>query len=801
MTMRIFHLLFLTIVFVQASFAHSIKGTVVNNNSKGPLEFVTVTVLRSFDSSLVLGTVTDSHGNFEIKNIPDGNYILRLSFIGYEERKIGTIELKANDQENKFENIILTESTVAMDEVLVTAEKTLMNNAIDRKIYNVDQDVLSKSSSASELLQNIPSVQVDIDGNVSLRGSSNVLILINGKTSPLLEKSQATVLQQLPAVSIEKVELITNPSAKYKSDGASGIINIVLKNNSNLGINGNITLNAGNKNRYNGNISLNYNPGDFNIYGNYGYRKDNRNRFTDINENGFPPTEYYYSQYMNTYIRPISHMFILGIDYKFNAFNSAGISGNYFHNGFTRTDYAYNQTQNSNHIDTSVYNRNRFDPEYEEEYGFTAFFEHKFPEEDHKLRAEFKTSHSPELEDNHYTNINLIPVTTNTYDIMKIANDEVTNEFSIDYSNPLADHTMLEIGYAGELNYFDYNFHAEKSSITPPVFVIDTTKTNEFLYDESIHAFYTTIEHSFGKFGVLGGLRAVQVFTKANQVTEDSIIKNNYFTFYPTLHLSYKISDAYEIQLNYSKRTHRGDPEHDLNPFPQYRDERNVSVGNANLKPEYIHSLEFGFKVQNDWVTLLPSIYYRYTYNRITTVTQNLSNTVFLTRSQNLSNDQAAGVECIISASINDLFSANLSANVNYNEIDASNLGYSNRKSTVTWSGAFTGNLHATSTTMLQVNSIYNAAQLTPQGENAASYVLNLGLHQELIRNSLSLVFIVADIFKSLKRETTVNAADFSSWFFQRRDSQIFYFGVTYTFGAPPKKVKKDESLKYDNGF
>ena len=800
MTIRSYTLLVFLIGFIQINLAHSLKGVVINDQSKKPLEFVTVTVLRGADSSLVSGTVTDARGQFELQNIPDGTYLLRVSVLGYQVRNIVPVELHGTSREKNIGTIPLTETAVAMDDVVVTSQKILMNNTIDRKIYNVDQDVLSKSSSASELLQNIPSVEVDIDGNVSLRGSSNVLILIDGKTSPLMGKSRATVLQQLPAASIEKVELITNPSAKYKPDGTSGIINIVLKKNTSLGLNGSVTLNTGNDDRYNGNVRLNYNPGAMNMFSSYGYRKDSRNRFNTGTENGLPPGEYYYSQTLESYARPLSHMVIVGMDYKFDPFNNAGLSGNYFHNAFTRTDHARTTTLNSSFIDTSTYDRNRYDPEFEDEYGWMAYYEHRFPDEDHTLRAEFKSSHQPEQEDNHYTNIHFIPLSADTYDNMRITNAEHKNELSIEYAHPLAEHTMLEAGYAGELNKFDYDFHAESSLITPPVFVIDTTRTNRFLYDETIHAGYATLEHTFGRLGVLGGIRAEQVFMKTNQVTKDSIAESSYVTLYPTLHMSYKINDAYELQLNYSKRTRRPEAE-DLNPFPEYRDQRNVSAGNAKLKPEYIHSVEFGMKYQNDLLTILPGVYYRYTYNRMTAVTQNLNDTVFLTTKQNLSNDRAAGAECILSASINELFSANLSANVYYNEIDATNLGYSDRKSTITWTGALTCNLHATASTMLQVNASYNAARLTPQGENAASYVVNLGLRQELIENSLSLVCTVADVFKSLKRETTANAADFSAWVNQKRDSRILYLGITYSFGAPLKKMKKDESLKYDNGL
>ena len=216
--------------------------------------------------------------------------------------------------------------------------------------------------------------------------------------------------------------------------------------------------------------------------------------------------------------------------------------------------------------------------------------------------------------------------------------------------------------------------------------------------------------------------------------------------------------------------------------------------------PEYIHSVELGCKFQNDEITILPSIYYRYTYNRFTSVTEVFGDSSYTTR-QNLSNDQSAGVEFITSATFNDLLTSHASVNVFKNTIDASNLGYSSDKSTVTWSGALTVSIHATSSTMLQLNSTYNSARLTPQGEYAPSYVVNIGLRQELIEGKLSLTVTIADLFKTLKRETEVNTSVLKQTMINTRDSRVFSVSLTYNFGAPPKKSQKEESLKYDNGL
>src|SRR5450759_718071 len=250
-------LLSATIIYSQTNGIGSIRGSVVDESTRRPLEFVNIVLHNAADSAIVTGTVSDKNGKFEIKNVPSGEYLVTFSLISYKEKKTPSFKIDPQHSKLNVGTVGLTETMVSLDEVLVTSQRALFNNSIDRKVYNVEQDIMSKSGSASELLQNVPSIQVDIDGNVSLRGSSNVLILINGKNSPLMGKSCAEVLQDMPANSIEKIEVITNPSAKYKPDGTGGIINLVLKKNTSRGLNGGITANGGNHNRENGSVRLN----------------------------------------------------------------------------------------------------------------------------------------------------------------------------------------------------------------------------------------------------------------------------------------------------------------------------------------------------------------------------------------------------------------------------------------------------------------------------------------------------------------------------------------------------------------
>ena len=779
----------------------TIKGGVVDETTRHPLEFVNVVLRSTSDSSIVTGTVSDKNGKFDIENVPEGDYLVTFSLISYKEKKTPSFKIDPQHSKLNVGTVLLTETTVSLDEVLVTSQKALFNNSIDRKVYNVEQDVMSKAGSASELLQNVPSVEVDIDGNVSLRGSTNVLILINGKNSPLMGKSRAEVLQQMPASSIDKIEVITNPSAKYKPDGTAGIINIVLKKNTSLGFNGSITANGGNRDRENASARLNYNSGSMNIYGNLGARKDSRNRTnTDgrIQLDSLGNTTFY-NQNLTSNARPLSTIMNLGSDFALDPQNSFGIAGNYFHNGFTRIDVAKTVDQTASFVVTSDYDRDRHDEEYEEEYGFTSFFQHDFSSEDHKLRLEVKSSNAPEQEDNHYTTLYRVPGIPNEYDNTLLKQGEKHTELSLDYSYPVGDHSTFEAGYGGEVNSYTFNLHAEFFDAVQQKFLNDITKSNRFLFDEGVHALYATYSEKLGPLSMLTGIRTEKGSTTSNLVMSDSVVSNDYFTLYPTVHLSYELSDVVELQLNYSKRIRRPELD-DMNPFPEYQDPRTLNQGNPHLLPEYTHSVELGCKMQNDYLSVLPSIYYRYTYNQFTTITQALNDTVLLRTHTNLSNGHAVGTELIFSGSVNELLTSNLSVNVFREQIDASNLGYAANKSVTSWSGTFTCNVNVTRTTMLQVNSRYNSARLTPQGEYTPSYVVNLGFRQALMENKLSLVITAADIFKTLKRDITLTIPSLTQTVVNKRDAQIFYIGLTYIFGTPPKAVK-DEPLKYEDSM
>jgi outer membrane receptor protein involved in Fe transport len=664
-----------------------------------------------------------------------------------------------------------------------------------------DSVIIQTTGSASDILKNIPSVEVDIEGEVSLRGSTDVLILINGRPSPLMGKTRAEVLQQLPANSIERIEVITNPSARYKPDGTSGIINIVLKKNTKGGWNGSVVANAGNNDRYNGGISFNYKPGKLNLFGNYNIRRDRRVRLNTINREYFDSTGKttgYYTEDGQSPARPLSNIATLGADYTFNEHNSVGLSGTYHYRKQTKNDIVQQFLYDKNHQLTSHYNRLRYDPEFEKEKNTTAYWQHNFPKEDHELRAEFNASASDEAEDNHYTNLHYFPALPSSFDNTLIQQKDHQQELTIDYSNPLSEYSKLEAGYDGSFNQIDMNFYGEYYDTVQKKFVKDLVKSNRFKYNESIHALYATYQHSYSAFGYSAGLRLEQAFINGNLVTKDSGISNQYFKIYPTLHLSYKLKRG-ELQLNYSKRVHRPEGD-DLNPFPEYQDPYNLRAGNPNLLPEIIHSIEFGYKWQNENFSFVPSIYYRYKKNGFTSVIIPVNDSVLLTTQQNLSSDKSTGLELIFSAKAGKFLSANLSSNFFYNQIDASDLGYSNKKSIVSMSANFNSTAIITKTTMMQISCNYRSARLTPQGKVFGSFVMNAGMRQDFFKKKVSLTVTASDIFNTLKQKTELDTRYLKQLAIGTRDARIIYLGVSYRFGKVIKKAN-EEKMQFDNNL
>lgn len=795
---KIYTLLLSFILFVpQILFAQSnglVTGKIVDGSSSKAMEFVNIILMKPGTTDVISREVSDTKGNYKLNNVPDGTYFIIASFIGYQNFKTANFTLSAANKKI-IQDIKLDGGMKNLDEVTVASKKPLYSNSIDRKVYDVSQDMLAKSGSASEVLANVPLVQVDVDGNISLRNST-ATILINGKVSPLMGANAAAALQQFPANSIEKIEVITNPSAKYRPDGTGGIINIVLKKNVKRGLNGTLTGNIGNRERYNTGANVNYNIGKLNIYGNYSLKQDDRLRTNTNNRVQTDPLTQavrYYDDFTTQQARPFSNIGGIGIDYNLSDKTTMGVSGNFYLRNMHKHDVTTKMIRTTSSLEQD-YDRKRENFEQEKNFDATIYAEQGFKKNGHKLRLEFNIAHSPEIEDNHYTNLFRYPAVANQLDNTLIKQTADQKHAAVTYENPITENSKIEAGYDGQYNKEDLDFYGEAFNQAQQRFLTDFNKTNRFIYNENIHALYGTYALDVNKIGMMLGLRGEYADVSSKLITTGAVVPNHYFKLYPTLHLTYKVAKNKELQLNYSRRVRRPEPD-ELNPFAEYADPTNVRVGNPFLLPEIIHSVELGYQWSNDHFSILPGIYYRYTYNRFTAITAPLNDSVLVTRQQNLSNDRAFGADVMLTIHPNDKLSFNLIPNVFYNQIDASNLGYSNKKSTVTWSANVNGSYALPWGTAIQLNSVYKSARLTPQGKYLPSYVLNIGIREEVLKKKGSVYLTVSDLFKSQRQVAELQSPLLLQNINQRSNSRIFYLGFSYNFGI----VKKKKDLQFDN--
>jgi len=352
-----------------------IQGIVLDSETNKPVEYASIELKQLPDSTVSKISATDKKGKYSFTKVKPGNYFVSVSFIGFDKLVSKSFIIEAGASKVSVETLELANTATALNEVTVTGRRSQLNASIDRKIYNVEQDIMSTSGSVSDILKNIPSVEVDIEGNVSLRGSGDILILINGRPNPLMGRTRAEVLQQLPANSIERIEVITNPSARYRPDGTSGIINIVLKKNIKNGFNSSVTVNAGNRERYNGNVVFNYRPKKFNLFSSYSIRQDTRKRIGTLEQSYYDPATNastgFYNQVTDGAARPFAHIINGGIDFTINEENSIGASVTYYNRKQLRNEITRNLQYDDQKILVQNFVRFKNAPEYEKQKNVT----------------------------------------------------------------------------------------------------------------------------------------------------------------------------------------------------------------------------------------------------------------------------------------------------------------------------------------------------------------------------------------------------------------------------------------------
>jgi outer membrane receptor protein involved in Fe transport len=784
-----------------------IRGTVLDFKSKVPVEFATIGLYKMKDSALVTGVVANDKGVFELGQVGFGRYFIKINFIGYKQLIIDTVRINPAKAEVNLGTILLHSNAEQLGEVEISAERATVELNIDKKVFNVEKSIVSNGGSATDVLQQIPSVSVDIDGNISFRGSGNVTVLIDGRPSSITGSSRAAILEQIPASSIESIELITNPSAKYDPDGMSGIINIVMKKNKLNGLNGSVSVGAGTNSKYNGQVNVSYRNSKINVYANYGYRYNYRtgNGWSEMHET-YPDTAYsLYSQFRASRISESNNL-KAGFDFYLNDKNTLGMFVLY-NKGREENDQPWNywEENGSNVIaDTYLKQETSHTPSSSTDYNLNYHRTFKKPKQELNFDATYSNGSSDgltTLTDSYYTGkfdtLNKTPTVLSN----ETKNTNSVSNIQLDYTQPLKYNMRLESGAKAIIRTNNNRFISQAYNYAESKYTTDTALSNIFNYDENIYAAYSTLGGNFSKFGFLLGLRAEQAVTVSHLVTTGQDYQNNYFNFFPSIHLSEKINKDLEIGLSYSRRVNRPNAGN-LNPFKDVSDPYNIRFGNPYLQPEYIFAHETNIIKYFKKGMISATVYYRKTngvIQRIRTLGPgSVSNITF----ENLNSSKSYGAELILKTDIAKWWNTTLSANMFQTVIDGSNVDAALQNNNFSYIFKLISNMHVWKTMDIQVTGNYNGPTVTAQGSIHPVFSVDAGLKKEIFRNA-TLSLNVSDITNSRQMLWDATGTYYTSTAMRRRESRVATLTFTYRFGKATenKRAKKPQNgEQMDNG-
>lgn len=788
-----------------------IKGIVMDGELGGPLEFVTVQVKAKGSDKIVQGSVTGSDGNYMIGGLKKGEYVVTFSYIGYEEVS-KNISISSDNQILSLGELTLEEDANQLGEVEVVAKRPQMRFEIDRKVFDATQDIAAEGGSASDLLSNIPSVEVDNEGSVSLRGNSSVTIWINGKASGLTADNQADILDMMPAGDIKQVEVITNPSARYSPEGTAGIINIILKDDRKPGYYGSVKVGADTDGGYQASGNINYSSSKVDAYANLNYRNREfkgggiTSRLNTTDNSFLDQTNDSKRQHNNWFGRFGATWHITKSDDL--AFNVTGMTGG----GDNSENIHYNSIDSQKN---TIYTSDRItngDSDMKM-YNLELNYVHKFSE---NSNIDLMVSNNQWRRDG----MNIFRQSTVYTDPSQTANPlyqtqeneikDKTWEVQADYTNKISDMARIEAGYKG-------TFQRNASPVdtytgtTAEDIRQDESLYNRFLYNQDVHALYMTYGGKWNKLSYQAGLRGEywRVDTRSLDFDQEfngkasETFEKDYFKLFPSAFISYALPKNNELQVNYTRRLRRpwGGQ---LNSFRNISDASNISFGNPELTPEYSHSFELNYiKSWESGHTLSLSGYYRSTDDVIQRIRfLNTEDNVMYTTSENVAKSQASGLEIVGKDKLFKILDLTTTVNLYYSKLDgfsylpqgAETPVIGDTDESFAWNVRMIANFSLPWGVSLQGTGNYNSKQLMAQGYREPNYSVDLGLRKSFLSDKLTLSINARDLLDSRKFRTVTAGDGFWQDSENWRGGRRVGFTLTYNFGNMNKKKDKSKS-------
>ncbi|MCH4553732.1 outer membrane beta-barrel family protein [Aestuariibaculum lutulentum] len=760
-----------------------IKGVVIDEGSKQPLSYATIVVANRDTKQAITGAITTEDGSFSLKTKASKFYI-EVSFIGFLSKTIEQFNLKNNTI--NLGTIGLQEDASPLDEVVVQAETSRTEFKLDRRVFNVGKDISSTGMSALEVLNNVPSVSVNIEGIISLRGSSGVQILINGKPSILTGEGGA--LGSITADMIESIEVITNPSAKYDAEGTSGIINIIIKKEERKGVNGSLSLNTGIPDNHSVGLSLNRRSEKFNLFTQLGIgRRSNPNEGENINTDLINKTNLMNSgkEYRNEKFYNI----ILGTDYYINPNNVVTLSGNFAYEVEDQPSNNLFKLFDETNALISEWNRTEeteaTNPKWQYELQYKKDFE---DHEDHDLLFSALGQSFAKDQSSLFNDVTVSGEDRDAVQRTRADFSDYTYTFKLDYTKPFSEQWRLETGAQYVINDVSNDYEVE--NFVGENFVTDEGLTNIFNYNQNVFGIYATGSFEGVKWGLKTGLRMEQTDLKTLLANTNEANNQNYLNLFPSLHTSYKISDMVSLQAGYSKRIYR--PRlWDLNPFFNMRNSFSIRQGNPNLMPEFTDSYELTsiFDIGN--TSLNFGVYHRYTTDVIERITTSEDN-VNITRPENIGANSTYGIE--FNTKYSPINWLTLNADFNYNtfkrdgSFEAQLFDFKGNQ----WTSKLMGKFKMPADIDFEATGNYLSKYKTVQSVVSDMLFLDLGLRKKIMKGRGVLNVGVRDVFASRIDERFTSQNSFLSYSKNAR-GRFVTFGFSYGFG-------KGEAMEYSGG-
>lgn len=758
-----------------------ITGSLIEDKTAQPIPYATVLLKDKTTNENITAVITNDNGTFTLATSAS-NFYLEISFMGFKTETV--TEFIANKGKVNLGTLKLTPENQALNEVVVTAQISKTVFKLDKRVFNVGKDVSSSGASALEVLNKVPSVNVSIEGDISLRGSSGVQILINGKPSVLADQS-SNALGTITADMIESIEVITNPSAKYEASGTAGILNIILKKEEKRGWNGSISVNTGIPDNHSLGLSLNRRTENFNLFAQMGagYRSlpqeaenINHNLMTDevISSNG---KEFRNESFFNI---------TLGTDYHINALNVLTLSGNFAYEIEDQPSaYTFRFSDNTNALISSWERQEITDatnPKYQFELNYKKQFENN---EDHTLQLSALGGFFGKDQESQFTNITTAGADINSDQQTATNFKQADYTFKADYVNPLTETYTIETGAQYVINDVGNDF--EVRDLMDGNYVVNQNLTNDFEWIQNVLGVYVTGAYEKEKFGVKVGLRVEQSNVKTLLANTNERNEQDYTNVFPTLHSSYKINDNFSIQAGYSKRIFR--PRlWDLNPFFNIRNNFNIRAGNPNLQPEFTDSYELTSIYKIGQASLSSSLYHRYTTDVVERVFTFDDNVSFSTP-ENIGTSSSIGFET--NGKYSPISWLTLTGDFNFNYFDRigtfedQNFDFTGSQ----WSSRLGSKLGLPADIDLELTGNYQSGFETVQGEQSGYAFLDIGIRKKIIKGKVIINLGIRDLFESRVQERFVNQPSFESYRFGQR-GRFLTFGISYGFG-------KGEAMTY----